>query len=33
MAWQWESEWRIETTLDGEPLDHDVCFKFKNPCE
>ncbi|XP_014281223.1 tectonin beta-propeller repeat-containing protein [Halyomorpha halys] len=23
MAWQWESEWHIETTLDGEPLDHD----------
>lgn len=24
MAWQWEGDWHIETTLDGQPLDHDV---------
>lgn len=24
MAWQWEGDWQIETTLDGQPLDHDV---------
>ncbi|GLH00192.1 Tectonin beta-propeller repeat-containing protein [Gryllus bimaculatus] len=23
MAWQWEGEWHRETTLDGQPLDHD----------
>ncbi|XP_014245754.1 tectonin beta-propeller repeat-containing protein isoform X2 [Cimex lectularius] len=23
MAWQWDSPWRIETVLNGEPLDHD----------
>ncbi|XP_014203430.1 tectonin beta-propeller repeat-containing protein [Copidosoma floridanum] len=23
MAWQWEGDWCIETTLDGQPLDHD----------
>nr|XP_012138100.1 PREDICTED: tectonin beta-propeller repeat-containing protein isoform X2 [Megachile rotundata] len=23
MAWQWEGDWQIETTLDGQPLDHD----------
>ncbi|KAF7379139.1 tectonin beta-propeller repeat-containing protein isoform X1 [Vespula maculifrons] len=23
MAWQWEGDWHIETTLDGQPLDHD----------
>ncbi|KAF7988805.1 hypothetical protein HCN44_007115 [Aphidius gifuensis] len=23
MAWQWEGDWTIETTLDGQPLDHD----------
>ncbi|XP_053971353.1 tectonin beta-propeller repeat-containing protein isoform X1 [Hylaeus volcanicus] len=23
MAWQWEGDWLIETTLDGQPLDHD----------
>ncbi|KAJ8680209.1 hypothetical protein QAD02_015996 [Eretmocerus hayati] len=23
MAWQWEGDWYIETTLDGQPLDHD----------
>ncbi|KAJ9585855.1 hypothetical protein L9F63_020497, partial [Diploptera punctata] len=23
MAWQWEGEWHLETTLDGQPLDHD----------
>ncbi|XP_008548798.1 tectonin beta-propeller repeat-containing protein isoform X1 [Microplitis demolitor] len=23
MAWQWEGDWNIETTLDGQPLDHD----------
>lgn len=34
MAWQWEGDWYIETTLDGQPLDHDVItelisFKYK----
>lgn len=29
MAWQWEGDWQIETTLDGQPLDHDV---IKNYC-
>ena len=24
MAWQWEGDWHIETTLDGQPLDDDV---------
>lgn len=24
MAWQWEDDWQIETTSDGQPLDHDV---------
>lgn len=28
MAWQWEGDWHIETTLDGQPLDHDVCSCF-----
>ncbi|CAG4980983.1 unnamed protein product [Parnassius apollo] len=23
MAWQWEGEWQLELTLDGQPLDHD----------
>ncbi|KAK0160372.1 hypothetical protein PV328_007788 [Microctonus aethiopoides] len=23
MAWQWEGDWYIETTFDGQPLDHD----------
>lgn len=23
MAWQWESDWQLECTLNGEPLDHD----------
>lgn len=23
MAWQWEGDWQIELTLDGQPLDHD----------
>lgn len=23
MAWQWEGEWQLECTLDGEPVDHD----------
>ncbi|XP_049762873.1 tectonin beta-propeller repeat-containing protein [Schistocerca cancellata] len=23
MAWQWEGDWHIETTLDGQPLDDD----------
>ncbi|XP_041977667.1 tectonin beta-propeller repeat-containing protein [Aricia agestis] len=23
MAWQWEGDWQLELTLDGEPLDHD----------
>lgn len=23
MAWQWEGDWHLETTLDGQPLDHD----------
>lgn len=27
MAWQWEDDWQIETTLDGQPLDHDVNIK------
>lgn len=22
MAWQWEGDWRLELTLDGQPLDH-----------
>jgi hypothetical protein len=26
MAWQWEGDWHLETTLDGLPLDHDVSF-------
>lgn len=26
MAWQWESDWHLEHSLDGQPLDHDVCF-------
>lgn len=35
MAWQWEGDWHIETTLDGQPLDHDVnknwvYYLFKN---
>lgn len=28
MAWQWEDDWQIETTLDGQPLDHDVNIKI-----
>lgn len=24
MAWQWEGDWHIETTLEGQPLDDDV---------
>lgn len=28
MAWQWEGDWQIETTLDGQPLDHDVNIAF-----
>lgn len=28
MAWQWEGDWQIETTLDGQPLDHDVNIVF-----
>lgn len=24
MAWQWEGDWHLELTLDGQPLDHDV---------
>lgn len=24
MAWQWEGDWHLETTLDGLSLDHDV---------
>lgn len=28
MAWQWEGDWQIETTLDGQPLDHDVSIVF-----
>lgn len=28
MAWQWEGDWQIETTLDGQPLDHDVSCIF-----
>lgn len=24
MAWQWEGDWHIETTLDGQQLDDDV---------
>lgn len=23
MAWQWEGDWSLELTLDGQPLDHD----------
>ncbi|XP_026483040.1 tectonin beta-propeller repeat-containing protein-like [Ctenocephalides felis] len=23
MAWQWEGDWYIDTTLDGQPLEHD----------
>lgn len=23
MAWQWDGDWHLEQTLDGEPLDHD----------
>lgn len=23
MAWQWEGEWHLDCTLDGQPLDHD----------
>ncbi|XP_063698434.1 tectonin beta-propeller repeat-containing protein isoform X2 [Culicoides brevitarsis] len=23
MAWQWEGEWELELTLEGQPLDHD----------
>lgn len=23
MAWQWEGDWQIELTLDGQHLDHD----------
>lgn len=22
MAWQWEAEWHLDATLDGQPLDH-----------
>lgn len=22
MAWQWEDDWKIELTLNGQPLDH-----------
>lgn len=22
MAWQWEGDWHLELTLDGQPLDH-----------
>jgi hypothetical protein len=22
-AWEWESSWQMELTLDGQPLDHD----------
>ncbi|PSN51886.1 Tectonin beta-propeller repeat-containing protein [Blattella germanica] len=28
MAWQWEGEWHLETTLDGQPLDHDVSESY-----
>lgn len=28
MAWQWEGDWYIETTLDGQPLDHDVIIEL-----
>jgi hypothetical protein len=24
MAWQWEGDWHLETTLNGQQLDHDV---------
>ena len=23
MAWQWEGDWQLDCTLDGQPLDHD----------
>lgn len=33
MAWQWEGDWQIETTLDGQPLDHDVnMFSLMSIC-
>lgn len=33
MAWQWEGDWQIETTLDGQPLDHDVnMFSLRPIC-
>lgn len=32
MAWQWEGDWQIETTLDGQPLDHDVNYFAINFC-
>lgn len=27
MAWQWEGDWHLETSLDGQQLDDDVCPK------
>lgn len=24
MAWQWEGDWKLELTFDGQPLDHDA---------
>lgn len=27
MAWQWEGDWHLETSLDGQQLDDDVCSK------
>lgn len=32
MAWQWEGDWHLEATLDGQPLDHDVssfCVSYR----
>lgn len=23
MAWQWEGDWSLDLTLDGQPIDHD----------
>ena len=30
MAWQWESDWHLELSLDGQPLDHDVCYTLNS---
>ncbi|CAK1552037.1 unnamed protein product [Leptosia nina] len=34
MAWQWEGDWQLELTLDGQPLDHDGwCYAVDFPAQ